>query len=263
MLERSSWALFEAEIGRCRDAGRRVDFWWRDDDAFRMDPAVSRLAALAADSGVPLALAVVPQATESSAFEALNQMVTVIQHGVDHKNRAVAGEKKNEFPAIESPGTAVVRLCDGLRRLHASAPHRVIPVLAPPWNRLSPSLVPLLAEAGFRGLSTYGPRLAKSPAPGLTQINTHVDIIDWKGNRGFCGVESALAQAVRHLAAKRTGAADETEPTGWLSHHAVHDQASWAFLQRLFSSTQSSDVIRWRTAQSLFCEEDQPSTPPM
>src|SRR4051812_23513253 len=129
MLDRSSWALFDAEIGRWRDAGRLVDFWWRDDDAFRMDPAASRLVALAADSGVPLALAVVPQAAESSAFGTLNPIVTVIQHGVDHKNRSIAGEKKNEFPASESPRAAVDRLCDGLRRLQETAPYRAIPVL--------------------------------------------------------------------------------------------------------------------------------------
>jgi hypothetical protein len=222
-----------------------------------MDAAVSRLISLAVDTDVPLALAVVPQAAEPSAFIATNPVVTVIQHGVDHRNRSMAGEKKNEFPASEAPLAAVTRLCDGLRMLEEAAPQRVIPVLAPPWNRLSPSLVPLLPGAGFTGLSTFGARQAKTPFAGLTQINTHVDIIDWKGSRGFCGVESALAQAVRHLVAKRTGAVDDTEPTGWLSHHAVHDEASWDFLRQLFSHTRSSDVVRWRSPGSLFQESGQ------
>jgi hypothetical protein len=109
-----------------------------------------------------------------------------------------------------------------------------------------------LKAAGYCGLSTFGVRKVTIPDNGVVQINTHADIIDWKGTRGFCGEESALGQATRHLAAKRTGKADVAEPTGWLSHHAVHDVECWHFLEKLFDWTRTSMHVTWRSAASLF-----------
>jgi hypothetical protein len=79
-----------------------------------------------------------------------------------------------------------------------------------------------------------------------------VDLIAWRGGRGFVGEEAALGAAVRHLTAKREGRADAGEPTGWLSHHAVHDEAAWAFLERLFETCRPAPGLRWRGAQELF-----------
>jgi hypothetical protein len=57
---------------------------------------------------------------------------------------------------------------------------------------------------------------------------------------------------VKHLAAKREGAADAAEATGWLSHHAVHDEAAWNFLERLFETVRAATGARWLGAQELF-----------
>jgi hypothetical protein len=107
-----------------------------------------------------------------------------------------------------------------------------------------------LGESGLRGFSAYGPRPTARPI-GIFHVNTHVDIIDWRGTRGFCGEEIALNAAVSHLAARRTGTADADEPTGWLTHHAVHDVAAWDFLERLFERTRRMSA-RWAAAESLF-----------
>jgi hypothetical protein len=85
----------------------------------------------------------------------------------------------------------------------------------------------------------------------MVEANTHVDIIDWRGTRGFCGEEAALAAAARHLAARRTGAADSSEPTGWLTHHEMHDGAAWNFLSYLFDRTRRLGA-RWVDAASIF-----------
>jgi hypothetical protein len=77
------------------------------------------------------------------------------------------------------------------------------------------------------------------------EINTHVDIIDWHGTRGFIGEEPALRGLINHIAAN-TG-----EPTGVLTHHAVHDEAAWAFLERLYERTRRRGA-RWAEARSLF-----------
>jgi hypothetical protein len=86
----------------------------------------------------------------------------------------------------------------------------------------------------------------------LINVNTHVDVIDWKGGRGFAGSDAILAQAVRHLQARRLGHADATEATGLLTHHAIHDSATWAFLERLFDVTAEQGGVVWQPAEALF-----------
>jgi hypothetical protein len=172
---------------------------------------------------------------------------------VDHHNRAPTGGKKTEFPASELLSTALARLAGGRRRLEKLTGSRLLPVLVPPWNRISaPDLISHLGAAGYRGLSTFGTRGAIYAAPGVLMVNTHVDVIDWRGSRGFVGEDIALTLATRHLQARRVGLADAGEATGWLTHHAVHDEATWTFMARLLERTRGLDGVSWRTAADLF-----------
>ena len=248
----AAWQAFFEEIARWRDAGRTAEFWWRDDDAARPEPALARLVALAQRTSTPLSLAVIPMQSEKEIFENIGSFVSILQHGTDHANRAGPNEKKTEFAAAEPPAEAIARLAAGRGQLEAQAGHLFLPVLAPPWNRLPKHLAPHLAAAGFRGLSQYGARLRAEASPGLRQVNTHVDIIAWRSGRGFTGEDDALAAATRHLAAKRAAAADPHEATGWLTHHALHDAAAWAFLERLFETTRDRPAVVWRRAEELF-----------
>jgi len=247
-----AWRNVGDELARWRDSGREVRFWWRDDDAARPDPALARLLALAQRSGVPLALAVIPALAEAQAFAGLAPGVSILQHGSDHLNRAQANEKKCEFATAHAPAESIARLAAARARLAGIAGDRLLPVLAPPWNRLPEALLPQLAAAGFRGLSRFGPRRAAQAAPGLAQVNTHIDLIAWRAGRGFAGEAEVLAAAVAHLAAKREGRADAAEATGWLSHHAVHDEAAWSFLERLFETLRAAPGVRWLAAEELF-----------
>jgi len=249
---KAAWRGLLDEIGRARDSGRAIEFWWRDDDAARPDPALSRLVALARSCKVPLAIAAIPAQAEAEAFRDLPQGACVLQHGSDHRNRAGSGQKKTEFPAGDAAQATIERLKAGRLRLAQCAGARLLPVLAPPWNRIGADYLPYLAAAGYRGLSQYGPRASAQPVPGLLQVNTHVDLIAWRGGRGFAGEEAVLAAATAHLAAKREGKADAGEPTGWLTHHAQHDEPSWRFLERLFETLGALPGARWLGAEALF-----------
>lgn len=248
----AAWQEFFDEIARWQDAGRTVEFWWRDDDAARPHPALARLLGLAQRTSTPLALAVIPLQAEQEIFENAGAFVSILQHGTDHANRAGPNEKKTEFAAAEAPAAAVARLAAARRQLQAQAGRRFLPVLAPPWNRLPKHLASHLAAAGFRGLSQYGARTRADPTPGVRQVNTHVDLVAWRSGGGFIGAELALAAATRHLAAKRMATADPDEATGWLSHHAVHGDEAWSFLERLFDSTRSQPAVAWRRPEELF-----------
>ena len=123
-------------------------------------------------------------------------------------------------------------------------------MLVPPWNRIDPALVALLPGIAFAGLSTYRARAGASPAFGLTLVNSHVDIVDWRARR-FCGEAAALTLAVDHLAARRTRRADADEATGLLTHHAVHEPAAWRFVERLIAAVRTGGG-RWLAAEELF-----------
>ncbi len=252
------WRAFDDELARWREDGRTVDFWWRDDDACRAHPALTRLLALASGAGVPLGLAVIPLDAAAGVFDGLPQGVAVLQHGCDHRNRAPAGGRKCESPDTESRDDFVLRLATVRRALLAATNGRALPVLVPPWNRLGDAKCTVLPGAGYTGLSRFGARKVADPGASLAEVNTHVDLIDWRGSRGFAGEAAVLTQAARHLAARREGRdasgrlVDPAEPTGWLSHHLVHDAAVWAFLETLFERTRRHGSVRWLHPEHLF-----------
>ena len=248
----NGWVEFSEELARWHDAGKIVEFWWRDDDARLPTADLDRLLRLSANRGVPLALAVIPEGAEPQWLAELPRTVGVLQHGTDHRNRAANGEKKTEFPGREGVGAVADRLTQGRVTLERLAGAHFVPALAPPWNRLAEELRPALLRAGLRGLSQFKPRPAARPLEGLRQVNTHVDLVAWRDGRGFVGEDAALDGAVRHLAARRVGDCDTDEPTGWLSHHACHGEDTWTFLERLFDATQTQPGVRWRTAKDLF-----------
>lgn len=233
-----TWGELQAEVQRRRDAGRPVHFWWRDDDASALNPALERALGLSKEHRVPLALAVIPQEADAGLFKLLHEHVSVLQHGTDHRNRAAAGEKKTEYPATESDEAALQRISGGMAKLRSV--DNFLPVLAPPWNRLRSDLLRKLPTIGIRGVSTYGVRASAEPAPGLRQVNTHVDIVAWRRGRRFIGEAQALRLALEHIAGE--------EPLGWLTHHAVHDAAAWEFLARLFALRD----VRWLSAAEAF-----------
>ncbi|MSP68390.1 MAG: hypothetical protein EXQ96_09955 [Alphaproteobacteria bacterium] len=246
----SGWHALGEEFARWREVGRGATLWWRDDDAGAATPALGRLLALAQDTRVPLALAAVPAwlTPEAAAWVLATPKVRVLQHGMDHSNRAPEGARKCEFPPGD--GAAEARLAAGSSGLRAHFGVQALPVLVPPWNRIAPELVARLPAAGFRGLSTYQARGAK--VPGLAIVNAHADIIDWQGMRGFVGEAAALHLVTRHLAARRLGTVDGAEPTGLLTHHAVHGEDAWTFLARLMEWVQAHATHSWLDPADLF-----------
>lgn len=216
-----SWSEFEAHCAK-----HRPKFWWRDDDAGPVTPQLKRLLNLT--RSVPLALAVVPETAEPALFDLLHDRVTVIQHGTDHRNRAAPGEKKTEYPATEPNEQALARIAQGQARLRALAGKRFFPVLAPPWNRLRKDLADELPARGVRGVSGY-----RASGAG----HTHVDVVAWRRGKRFIGEELAFEAAL-----------SAPQPVGWLTHHAVHDEATWEFLERLLALK----TVRWLSVQEAF-----------
>ena len=90
------------------------------------------------------------------------------------------------------------------------------------------------------------------PVPGLVQCNTHVDLIAWRRNRAFIGVEAAIDRLVLHLESRRAGAGDPAEPTGILTHHLDLDAPAWQFLADLFARTLDHGAAKWLDVDAVF-----------
>ncbi|MEQ9640648.1 MAG: polysaccharide deacetylase family protein [Alphaproteobacteria bacterium] len=253
----SSWDDLDRELDAWGEAGRVASLWWRDDDARRPGPRLNRL--IEVGDGLPLALAAVPAEAEASLAD-LPANVSFLPHGWRHVNLAPASEKKCEFGPHRPAFDRLADVALGWTRLRHLFGERARPIFVPPWNRIDPAFVARLGHAGLTGLSRFGPRKAMHPAPGLTEMNCHVDIIDWRGTRGFVGDDAALAQFIAHLGARRIGGArqdaatsvdgsvDAAEATGLMTHHAVHDAECWEFLGKLCRNTAKHDAARWLSA---------------
>jgi hypothetical protein len=227
----TGWDALARECDAWAEAGRQATWWWRDDDAIEPTPALETLIALAPNA---IALAVIPSRMRPSLadFFRVHPGVTALQHGFAHVNHARLDERKSELPDSRDRAETWSDLAEGSRRLRAALGARALPVLTPPWNRAGDAVLAGLQNLGFSGISRYLPR-RQAQIHGLRQVNTHVDVIDWKGSRGFAGESTALALLTGHLAARRQGDADADEPTGLLTHHLVHDPATWRFLEKL------------------------------
>jgi hypothetical protein len=244
-----NWRDLTRELDQWSGKGRSATLWWRDDDAGQRNAPLDRLLALGRLWQVPVALSVVPDRVADDLPEAFSGTpARVLQHGWRHVNRAPPDARKCELIADHITEEALVA---GRARLAALFGSLCLPVLVPPWNRIDEALLPRLGDLGYRGLSRYKPRQAATTS-GLHQVNTHVDIIDWRSGRRFRGEPETLQVLVEHLQARRQSTVDPGEPTGLLTHHLDHDEACWAFIDRLFDRTRGHPAVRWLGADEIF-----------
>ncbi len=238
------WEPLAEELERWRLAGRSADFWLRDDDAVEPTAELDRLLGLTGRFAVPVTLAVIPALTGEALARQLAQTpyTEVAVHGWSHLNHAPKGQKKQELGPHRPRDIVLGELSNGLAHLARLHRGRAVPMLVPPWNRIDPGLINDLGSAGFTALSVHGPAW---PAP-LSVINTHVDLIDWHGSRG-CHEHAVL---VGEVVAQLHRAFVSGEPVGLLTHHLVHDEPAWAFMQRLFEVT-SGQACTWRSAGEM------------
>ncbi len=241
----ADWDDLERELAAWRAMGRVPTLWWRDDDTVAPGASLDRLIELTGDAGIPLHLAVVPEGLDSALAARLETATHVwpVQHGWAHRNHEPKGTGASEIGISRPVAACVAEIAQGWRVLQAAGLPRLLPVFVPPWNRLAPEVIPALPEIGFRGLSCSNPRTAAEAAPGLTQVNIHMDPIRWKTGGAFRGTASCLGSLVEHLAARRLGQVDPDEPTGINTHHLQTDEVTWAFLEALIAALEGK--VRW------------------
>lgn len=241
------WSPLLSEFEHWRAAGLTLPVWWRDDDAIAPTPALDRLTDLAARVDLPIHLAIIPAHAQSTLATVVSDIPHLIPvtHGWTHQSQAPATEKKAEFGAHRP----LEHIVNDARQAHARMREMFGPaagqMFVPPWNRIAPSVINALPAVGFTMLSTFTPRATAHPAPGLTQINTHLDPINWKSGKGLIDPDVLITQFTRQLADRRLGQADATEPYGILTHHLVHDADIWTFTKQLLTQLMAGPTRPW------------------
>lgn len=229
------WTPLNTELDRWSAEGLTLPLWWRDDDAVGKTPALARLHDLARRMDMPVHLAVIPANSDASLAEGIGAHLIPIVHGWSHTNHAPDSEKKAEFGAHRPTETMHGETAQGLTRLRTHFGDSLFPMFVPPWNRVATDLLPALPSQGYRILSTFTPRSKAYPAPGLAQVNTHLDPINWRAGKMLQNPDVLIRQIATQLSDRRENRADREEPYGILTHHLVHDTAIWDFTEALLS----------------------------
>lgn len=239
-----------AELDLWLEDGYQAILWFRDDDAVEPTDALRQLTAITGKNDVPLLLCVVPEQTSTDLARDLarHKHVAVAVHGFGHHNHAPPGEKSQELGAHRSVPIVVEELTKARAKLAELYDARLSRILVPPWNRIAPDVVARLPELGFSGLSTFGTAHEAAGVPGITQLNTHLDIIDWKGARGGRDPLWLARELAKLLSLSRCAA---QAPIGVLAHHLVHDELAWQFLEELFEMTAQHSAVNWHPADDL------------
>jgi hypothetical protein len=238
------------ELDRWSDAGRRLSLWLRDDDAIAATDALDRLLDLCTEHTIVPLIAVIPMRVEPSLAARLGRnpgAVATAVHGAHHANHAPAGRKAEE--------TAVERGLDVVRAELEVARARLVDVFGPsagvwyvpPWNRIAPEVARLLPDLGFTRLSTFGTRMIRVE-PRLLEIDTDVDLIDWRRGRTGRPPAWVAAELERQIARAR---ADGRSQLGLLAHHLAHDATAWSSLQTIIRATRTHPAVHFATPAEL------------
>ena len=219
-------ALIGPELARWRTAGHAPVFWWRDDDARGLTPALDRLLALSLRFETPITIAAVPDGDIAAVAKACRAIpgAELAVHGFRHENRAPPGRPSGEVNDLDRLADVMSDLgtaMDAFRR--AGVTPRLF---VPPWNNAHPTLKRALGLRGL-GLSCYG------DLRGLAEpdrLDAHLDVMRWKPEPRFRGAVRFLMRTRRLLAERRVKGA-WGEPLGLLTHHLDHDEGAWRFVE--------------------------------
>jgi hypothetical protein len=192
-------------------------------------------------------IAIIPARADRALAERLRREphVEAAVHGVAHVNHEAAGEKRAELGSARPADVVLAELGAARERLTRCFP-ALSGLLVPPWNRIAPAVASRIGEAGFTGISAFG---WKTVAAGVRQLNTHVDLIDWKAQGRWRDLDEVIVLLAGALATSR-----ETHgfaPVGVLSHHRRRTSLSDGMLEQLLRETAGDPAIRWRSASEL------------
>ncbi|CAN1542168.1 COG4671 Predicted glycosyl transferase [Rhabdaerophilaceae bacterium] len=250
----NAWRHCEGLLAHLSDQGEVIDLWLRDDDAVAATAQLDRFLTIARAHNMPVALAVIPDTLTSSLIDLVKATsdLTILVHGHAHRNHAQAGERASEFPDHRPEEQTAFELSNSFNRVMAAFGDRALPVMVPPWNRISARAIAKLPDHGYQALSVFGREQAVQAPDGLLIMNTHWDPINWRGHRGLRNEAMLLRELTSWVEERMAYPAQRRPPIGLLTHHLVHDPWISHFLARMLSRLASFPAIRFISAREAF-----------
>jgi hypothetical protein len=224
------------------ERGQPVDFFLRDDDAGWADRKLTALLEEIATYGVPVDVAIIPEAlgpslaTELVAIKENYGAVEFLQHGFAHRNHESDG-KKSEFGRARDRAQQRSDIATGRQRLRdLLGPGASPPLFVPPWNRCTADTVSCLASLGFSALSRDA-GAEELPLCGLVELPVTVD---WSPRKAMAS--PPWPQLGERLADSVTGCGR----IGVMLHHEVMSHDHLRALGSLLSFVGSHPGVRCR-----------------
>lgn len=226
-----------------------VPFFLRDDDAGWDDAALSTLLDCTECAGVPIDLAVIPQATGAALATSLCKraratpgLIGLHQHGLAHHNHESNG-RKCEFGDERSIDAQRMDLSAGRDRLHQLFGAQLDSIFTPPWNRCSAATPALLATLGFAALS----RIRGAP---LQQALPELPVdVDWCKERRLAALQGDDgSERIAFELARRVAAGG---PVGLMLHHAEMNALDLSLLDTLLAATRRHPRALWQPMRNL------------
>lgn len=262
-------SLDDALTARLERTGTPLSIWWRDDDLEAPSPALDAMLEALGAAGIAPAFAALPATVSPAAIAALDGTEAVVfPHGWAHANHEPADRKKSEFGPARPAEIRLTEIARGWERVRDLAGDRAVGVFTPPWNRIEPALSDRLVETGVVGLSTYLAQLTDPTAAapsGLPRLETHVDLIDWRGGRMPLSADAVIARLLIWLnsgasadTASPVGAKNQDKmpvdnPIGILSHHRDTPVEAWSGWAPIWRILQHHPGTEWVSPAEALC----------
>jgi hypothetical protein len=217
----------------------RLAFFFRDDDAGWADDRLFELLNCFSKFAIPIDLAVIPQAINTSKAHFFNQvfankgLVGVHQHGFSHSNHQLQG-RKCEFGDDRTYLQQHADIKAGQDLLLDYFGDQIDPIFTPPWNRCNQDTINALINLGFSTLSrdNTGKSLNYKELQDLP-IN-----IDWFKKRN--GIRLGLAELGQSIS--QVIASGKT--VGVMLHHEIMDNKERDMLTGLLQLLSSHPIVQ-------------------
>ena len=254
--------MSEAAIRRLREAlDARVDagvpvlpFWWRDDDLEAPNSALTDLLIATGDAGIAPAVAAISSTVTPEAIDALEGTAArVLPHGWRHHNHEPEGGKKSEYGPARGVEDRLAEIDNAHDRIVALAKARALPVFTPPWNNIADDLLSHLDRSKIAALSGYRSPGREPRSAACPRLDTHVDLIDWRGTR-----QGLTAERLVDLLIPWINPTSDTENPldslrGVLSHHLVTKPENWSAWGSVLRMIGSHSASRWVCPETALC----------